>query len=64
MPLIIALISIAVLCGWLTTIVLTVLWLAGVAPVASWSAAGVFGPAVIAAVVGYLMGIFRESAST
>jgi hypothetical protein len=56
--------SLAILCGWLASIVLTVLWFAGVAPVASWSAWAVFGPAIIAAVLGYLLRIFTESAST
>jgi hypothetical protein len=60
MPLLVAIITIAILCGWLASIVLAVLWFAGVAPVASWSAAGVFGPAIVAAVAGYLLRIFSE----
>lgn len=64
MPLLLAIITIAILLAWLATIVFVILWCAGVAPVASWSAWQVFGPAVVALVVGYLLRIFRESASS
>lgn len=62
MPFILLILGLAVLCGWLSSIVLAVLWFAGVAPVVHWPAIGVFGPAIAAAVVGYLMRIFTESA--